>query len=89
VDDPDFTQLERLKGLKGDLKTLLKEYAERKYLKTCPFCGSEGIVCERIECYGGNSISPHVHCSNHDCEVAIFGDTVQDAISKWNRRVGE
>lgn len=50
-------------------------------LKPCPFCGSEAIAWERS--------FPHVRCSSEKCQVALFDETVEKAIEKWNRRVNE
>ena len=50
-------------------------------IKSCPFCGSTAIAWDKIH--------PHVRCSNHECEVALFEDTMGEAIEKWNRRVSE
>lgn len=50
-------------------------------LKPCPFCGSDAIAWDRLY--------PHVRCSNHECEVAIFRYTIEEAIEIWNRRVKE
>ena len=50
-------------------------------LKPCPFCGSKAIAFDRM--------FPHVRCSSKECEVALFEDTIEEAIIKWNRRVSE
>lgn len=50
-------------------------------LKPCPFCNSEAIAC--------NWSFPHVRCSSKECQVALFDETVEKAIEKWNRRVNE
>ena len=62
-------------------------------LKPCPFCGGEAII---------NEIEPHTHvfatfmpdyggstfieCTG--CTYAISGQTKDEAIAAWNRRVG-
>lgn len=51
------------------------------FLKPCPFCGADAIAWDKLY--------PHVRCSNHECEVAIFRYTLEEAIEKWNRRVKE
>lgn len=47
-------------------------------LKPCPFCGADAIAWDKLY--------PHVRCSNHECEVAIFRYTIEEAIEIWNRR---
>ena len=52
-------------------------------LKACPFCGGTDIweVSETVVDYDPN---PAVRCN--ECDVQVTGDTVSEAITKWNRR---
>lgn len=50
-------------------------------MKPCPFCGSKAVAFDKMY--------PHVRCSSKDCGVALFKDTVEEAIESWNRRVKE
>lgn len=58
-----------------------KSTEDKLTLKPCPFCDSEAIAWERS--------FPHVRCSSKDCEVALFDETIEKAIEKWNRRARE
>lgn len=55
-------------------------------LKTCPFCGSEAILCED----GELSLAYKVFCMNPFCD-AQYGwcATKKLAVDGWNRRIGE
>ncbi len=50
-------------------------------LKPCPFCGSVAVAYDKP--------FPHVRCSSKECEIALFEDTLENAIKKWNRRARE
>lgn len=53
----------------------------------CPFCGSSGFRSEYDD-HGGRDVYT-VTCSNDDCpvsELVAFGDTREDADSRWNQR---
>lgn len=53
-------------------------------LKTCPFCGAEGILLKN--CYG----KFNVRCSNPACGAVVWGcdgtNIEEDVIAAWNRR---
>jgi Lar family restriction alleviation protein len=46
-------------------------------LKSCPFCGSEGVVL----------VGSFVRCGNCGA-TGPFGRTAEDAIARWNERPG-
>lgn len=55
-------------------------------LKPCPFCGGEAIL-EEIP---GNPDSKDAYCwaaGCKECDIGWYGDTKEDAIEKWNRRL--
>ena len=51
-------------------------------LKSCPFCGSTKVYCEK-EFFANDTII----CQ--DCGLAVFSISYKDVIKKWNRRVNE
>lgn len=59
-----------------------------KYLKPCPFCGSEA----RLMQWGSSNIIYIIRCSNPDCPVPIVrnpaGSDLDEVINEWNRRQG-
>lgn len=64
-------------------------------IKTCPFCGSEAVIKERMSedyysCAGNNNINYDVVCTNKDCHMEngtdSWYDTPEDAIKSWNKR---
>lgn len=57
-------------------------------LKPCPFCGSDEIHTYSPGPYEtGNDAS--VSCENPICGAEVRGDTLKEAIAKWNRRANE
>ena len=55
-------------------------------LLPCPFCGGEAIqeAGERIVCYDEYEYFECVHCTN--CKASVEGETVEEAVNKWNTR---
>jgi len=57
-------------------------------LKSCPFCGSAGIVVDKQ--WFGTWI---VECTNNQCPASyMIGwdyDTKEEAIEAWNRRLND
>lgn len=51
-------------------------------LKPCPFCGNEEV--EMLECVGTS-----IMCCPKCYTTGPEGNTVEEAIEKWNRRVNE
>lgn len=68
------------------MKTISTQRLEVEGAKECPFCG-ELPVADAVTFDDGTT---HVHlvCERSDCQVNVFviGNTLDEAIEKWNRR---
>ena len=59
-------------------------------LKSCPFCGGEGIIGSEVSWFNpAGKDEYYVACFNEYCDVqprTIYMDTEKEAIEAWNRR---
>jgi Lar family restriction alleviation protein len=53
-------------------------------LLPCPFCGCTNI---KVSADKKTNENGHVWCDNDDCEAGMYGDTREEAIVRWNKRV--
>lgn len=61
-------------------------------LKPCPFCGGEAEAMSNQECtdngFSFNGMSADfIYCQC--CAATVGGDTLEDVVGLWNRRVNE
>lgn len=57
-------------------------------LKSCPFCGRDAVLRERID-EQHHYIIYGVECCNCDCGATAFYTSEQIAADVWNRRVDD
>ena len=53
-------------------------------LKPCPFCGGDDIYADVGIYIGKEWLSVTIKC--RDCGASIWGYTLEEAITAWNRR---
>ena len=68
------------------MKTISMQRLEVEGVKECPFCG-ESPVADAVTFDNGKT-DVHLLCEGSDCQVNVFviGNTLDEAIEKWNRR---
>ena len=68
---------------------------EKHELKPCPFCGSEAVLDDTIDCFGQVNITGHyVECTKCMASSQVFHEygrtkeyCINRAVEFWNRRV--
>lgn len=69
------------------MKVISTQRLEVEGVKECPFCGELPVA--DADTFENDTTKFYLVCEGSDCQVNVFviGNTLDEAIEKWNRRV--